>query len=252
MKKAILILLISSLVLLSSCQTQTSVSQAAEPTTAAAQPVEIAAATDPAPQASVNQSLDANQLLFGTLKLQGTDQEVTVEQASTLLPLWTNVQTISARLSPAQNPGGNQDQAQATPVAAEENTDSQNQVNEILDEIRSAMTAEQITAIDAMQINQDNQQTLMEEMGISVEQFQAGDNAQAQSGGPNGGGGRPADGSTPPDGGTPPNGAGNPPAGNGQAVQPGDGANVRGGRNDMLNPQVLSALIDYLTQRSAQ
>jgi hypothetical protein len=37
-----------------------------------------------------------DQLAVGTLKLEGTAQAVTTEQAKTLLPLWQQVQTLLA------------------------------------------------------------------------------------------------------------------------------------------------------------
>ena len=260
-KKSLIPVLVSIMILLSACQGAAAETQVVEAAQPAVQETEVAAPAEPVAQTVDASNLDAQQLLIGTIKLQGTDQEITVEQASALLPLWTNYQTLTANMSPAPNPGGNDDAAQETPVAAEENVDdSQNQVNELLDEIRSAMTAEQISAIEAMQIDQDSLQTLMEELGITVDvQSQTGDGSQPQGGGPGGGGGGPADGSTPPDGGgnppsdggTPPDGGGNAPSGDGQTMDQGDNAG-RGGRGSMLNPELLTAMIEYLTQRSTQ
>lgn len=53
------------------------------------------------------------QLLLGTLSLAG-DLAVTDEQASTLLPLWNELRTISMSMGPGQGTPG-QSQADATP-----------------------------------------------------------------------------------------------------------------------------------------
>ncbi len=70
-----------------------------------------------------------NQLAFGALKLEGTANAVTPEQAATLLPLWQAIVALSGSETTAE--------AELTAV--------QNQVVE-------AMTPEQLQAIAAMQI----------------------------------------------------------------------------------------------------
>jgi hypothetical protein len=80
-----------------------------------------------------------NQLMLGTLLLEGTEHAVTPEQAKTLLPLWQALQ------------GG---------VTIE------TEVNAVLKQIEGAMTQEQLQAIAAMQLTQEDLQAWMEEQGM--------------------------------------------------------------------------------------
>ena len=84
-----------------------------------------------------------NQLAFGTLKLEGTPNAVTTEQAKTLIPLWQAVISLSGD----------------TTTASEELTAVQ-------DQIVSALTAEQLQAIAAMHLTNADLSAFYAEFGI--------------------------------------------------------------------------------------
>lgn len=73
------------------------------------------------------------QLALGTLQLEETDQAVTVEQAEALLPLWQVLNTL-----------------ETSGTAAEAEVDA------VVKQIQNTMTGEQIAAIAAMQLTEDN------------------------------------------------------------------------------------------------
>ena len=255
MKKIIQVVLvctICSLLLLTACQGST----ASVETTSNSQTVVDATQESAVPvvtqslEVSVN-TLDAFQLLFGILKLQGSQQAISVEQATALLPLWTNYQTLTGSMNPGGNPGGDNSQTDVTPSAPQIDSETQTQIDEILKQINSILTQDQVAAIQLMALSSDSSDTLMQELGITVQSpAQNADGTQPQGGGP--GGGTPPDGSTPPDGGTPPDGStppdngGTPPemSGTPQAPQTGNGSMPSD--NSRLNPAAISALIDYL------
>ena len=83
----------------------------------------------------------SSQLALGTMELEGTGDAVTPEQASTLLPLWQALQ------------GG-------VTVEAE--------VNAVLAQIERTMTEEQLSAIAAMQLTQEDTAAWAEETGIAI------------------------------------------------------------------------------------
>ncbi len=109
----------------------------------------------------------SSQLVLGTLKLEETANAVTPEQASALLPLWQALR------------GG---------VTAQAEMDA------VLKQIEGTMTQEQLAAIAAMQLTQEDLQSWMQEQGLgrgfsgvgdmSEEEREAGRaTRQAQSGG---------------------------------------------------------------------
>jgi hypothetical protein len=105
----------------------------------------------------------AGQLAAGTLKLEGSQVAVDAEQAAQLLPLW---QGLSSLLSSA--------------------TSSDLEVQGVVAQIESAMTAEQVAAIAAMQITQADVTTLVQnaggaQSGATSDQVQA--TRRASSGG---------------------------------------------------------------------
>lgn len=201
-----------------------------------------------APALSLNEKLAA-----GTLKLEGTDLAVTVDQAKTLLPLWKAVKSLSAS-----------------------DTASQLEIDALYQQIQDALTDEQLAAIEKLDLSGQNMQSLMTDLGIEMPQGAAGnglsDSERAtriaelrasgnipQGGGPGGeapGGGMQPGGAMPPGGGdmggdmgggnfVPPDGAG----GNLQTTpQPGQ-AN---GRNAMRFGAIfIDPLIKLLETRAA-
>lgn len=85
-----------------------------------------------------------NQLAYGTLKLEGSAQAVTVEQAAKLLPLWQALQALDA----------------ATTDAAEETAAAQAQ-------IQSALTPAQVSAIAGMRLTNAALQAYYAEIGVA-------------------------------------------------------------------------------------
>lgn len=123
----------------------------------------------------------SSQLALGTMKLEGTANAVTPEQAAALLPLWQALQ------------GG---------------VTAQIEVNAVLAQIERTMRPEQLEAIAAMQLTTDDLAAWAEENGVSM----------PFAGGPPGGQGMPggdweAVRATVEAGGGPPAGFGTPPAG---------------------------------------
>ena len=85
-------------------------------------------------------ALDASsQLALGTIQLEGTENSVTSEQATSLLPLWQALQR-----------GG---------------VTAQAEVDAVLKQIEGTMTSEQLAAIAAMQLTQEDLRAWMQEQG---------------------------------------------------------------------------------------
>ena len=172
------------------------------------------------------------QLLLGIMKLEGTEQAITAEQASILIPLWTNFKTLSQSMMPAQR-GAEQGQPNATPQAI--NTEGQTQLAELTKQIQASMTPEQINAIASMQITQETSQTIMQEIGLSINSPQQGN------------GGQPPQGDMPQ--GTPPAGGpgGQIPSGD-QMGTPPDGMQRGMG---FISQELIDVLIQLLEQRAS-
>lgn len=83
----------------------------------------------------------SNQLALGTIQLEGTEDAVTPEQAATLLPLWQALQ------------GG---------------VTAQAEVNAVLKQVEGTMTPEQLEAVAAMQLTQEDMQAWMQEQGLGM------------------------------------------------------------------------------------
>jgi hypothetical protein len=191
-------------------------------------------------------ALDASsQLILGTINLEGTENAVTPEQAKALLPLWQALR------------GG---------------VTAQAEMSALMKQIERTMTAEQLAAIAAMQLTQEDMQAWMQEQGLGMgggpgqppgggqdlsEEERATRQAEFAAGGGFGGGGeippematrqaefasmseeeREAMRATMEAGGGMPGGAGGRPGGAG------------GGRQSMM---LLNPLIELLTQRAAE
>ena len=130
----------------------------------------------------------ATQLLVGTFKLEGTNLAVTPAEASQLLPLWQTLKELS-----------------------NSNTAADEEINAVVDQIKSSMTAQQMARITAMKLTQQDAMSLMSQAGVSpngasatttpmaMNGFPSGANSQGGGGGAGGAGGPPAGG--PPGGG---------------------------------------------------
>jgi hypothetical protein len=93
-------------------------------------------------------------LAIGTLELEDTELAVTAEQAKTLLPLWKAVRSMSSS-----------------------DTATQAEIQAIYDQIQEAMTAEQIAAIEAVNMTPEEMTALMTKLGIEPGQFGGGNMA---------------------------------------------------------------------------
>jgi len=120
------------------------------------------------------------QLLVGTIKLETTDLAVSSEQASQLLPLWETLQSL-----------------EASGTAATE------EVQAVVDQIKSTMSAQQISGITAMKLTQQDLTTAVTEnrasstssstVSTSSSQVQPVNAAGAPGGGGPGSGNPPTD-----------------------------------------------------------
>ena len=114
---------------------------------------------------SYSDALDVrSQLMLGTMQLEGTGNAVTAKQAKALLPLWQALQ------------GG---------------VTAQDEVDAVLKQIEGTMTSEQVAAIAAMQLTQDDLQGWMQSHGL---EFGAGQGSSDEPGQASPGGGQPGDG----------------------------------------------------------
>ena len=118
-------------------------------------------------------------IIIGTLKLDGTEQAVTPEQAAELLPLWQVYKDLSSS-----------------------DTAAQVEVDALAEQIEDTMTDEQMQAINAMGLTPQDMMTVMQELGLDMGRGQrpsgSGDTTQDGGGGfmpPDmGGGGAPGGG----------------------------------------------------------
>lgn len=186
---------------------QTPAAPAAQPQEQALQPAALTSAlnTDYTDAVSVPE-----QLLTGTFLLADTNLSLTGEQTAHLIELWTALKE------------------------ATQNSVAQEQVDALVRQIESALTAEQVKAIADLKITRDSMMAILQDQGVTMGGPQG-------NGGPNGpGGGTPPDG-TPQaggpggNGGTPPEMNGTPQAGNPPA-----------GRGNFIQPELIDALIQFL------
>jgi hypothetical protein len=124
--------------------TLTACSPAATPAPASRQDTYVSASLDTTYEGALSAR---NQLTLGTLELDGTANAVTSEQARTLLPLW-----------------------QALRGTTRSGASAQAEVNALLAQIESAMTADQLAAIRAMQLTQTDLQEWAAANGITLGQ----------------------------------------------------------------------------------
>jgi hypothetical protein len=187
----------------------------------------------------------AAELLVGTFKLEGTGQSVTSDQAKQLLPLWEMLQSLSTS-----------------------STSATEEIQAVVDQIKSTMTSDQMTTITAMKLTQQDMMSLMSQnmasasgtadsTPMALNGMPSG--GSAPSGGMPSGGGGPSGGGAPPSGGMPSGGAA--PSGDfpssgasgttgGQTGMSTTPQAVRSnGMADQIPSPLLNALIELLKQR---
>ncbi len=131
-----------------------------------------------------------NVLLLGTLKLEGTDQAMTTDEAAKLLPLWQAYRSLST-----------------SQTAAEVEVDA------LLNQIESTMTTEQVQMIKDMNLASSDMMELMQSMGGEMGPQKTPDPRSTPGAGYNSGN---LQFINPPDG-----SAGSPPSGGGEVIGPG-------------------------------
>ena len=119
------------------------------------------------------------QLAVGTLKLNGTDQDITVDQAKDLVVYWQVYKELS-----------------------QSETAAQAEADALVTQIRDTMSDEQVQAITEMNITQ--QDVIASMQGVTVASGSSSNSTVNVPSGSASGGGMPAGG--PPDGGAPPDG----------------------------------------------
>ncbi len=191
---------------------------------------------------SVNQNGSSNgslpaatQLALGTLKLEGTDNAVTAEQAAELLPLWQTMQVLYSS-----------------------DTAANQEIEALSTQIRETMTAKQMQAITAMNLNRQDMFSIMQAQGVEVGNGQQNNNSQ-QSGNSSSNrgfapGGFVPGGGGPPDGGSFPGGAGFGSSGQSQnrsanQIATAQASRQAGGGNQIPSP-LINALIEFLKQKA--
>lgn len=229
----LLTVLLSSLILAacSAAQATDAQSNAAANPTADSAPAAIGT---PAPGGDRDRNLPlAMQLALGTFKLEDTDHPVSAEQAKDLLPLWKALRSLG-----------------------DSETTAAQELEAVINQIQGAMTPEQMTDIQAMQLSFQDMQSLSQELGLQFgmgggfgemsPEMQATIEAARQSGqAPGGGGFQGGPGGFP--GGGPPDMGGVGPEVRQTAMASGGGR-----RNSGLNlpPGLLDALIKLLEEKA--
>ncbi|MFZ5879304.1 MAG: hypothetical protein ACOY0R_08030 [Chloroflexota bacterium] len=182
-----------------------------------------------ATQAAPTQSeLDTeSKLILGTLKLDGTEQAVTAEQARELVIYWQVYQEIS-----------------------QSDTAAQEEVDGLLKQIEGAMSAEQMQAIEALGLTQRDVMTVMQEKSLMANMPVRSTTTDSTSTNTTTGGGF-----APPDGGGPMMGAGGPPdmgggfgGGNSSSNSSSSDSSSSDAQTTRTNPTLLliDTLIEYL------
>lgn len=173
----------------------------------------------------------ASKLVVGTLKLKDTEQAVTSEQAKDLLVMWQVYQDLS-----------NSDTA------------AQAEIDGLVEQIRGTLTTDQMNAIQAMNLTQQDVFATMQEQGGDFMQVRqsSGSSSSTQSGGgmPGGAGGHPGGGDiaggAPPDGGM--GGIGGTGASTGTDGTQASGTRPGTGGSMGVPAPLVNALIQYLEQ----
>ncbi len=171
----------------------------------------------------------ATQLALGTLNLAGTEQEVTAEQAKELVILWKVYEEVS-----------------------QSDTAAQEEVDALIDQIQATMTTEQMQAITAMNLTQQDVFAAMQSADVTSSTSLSTNTVSMPSGGGDMAGGAPPNG-----GGTPPDGGGMPADFGGEAPASGTGQSSEtvagsglGGSADVPSA-IVEALIQSLEQKTA-
>jgi hypothetical protein len=139
--KLLPLLLILLMIVLSACSGENATA-AVDSTDAATEEGTDSAETTPGTGQSGEMD-DSNQLILGTLMLDGTDNAVTQDQAEEMLPLWQLYQAMST-----------------------EDTTASEELEAILNQIEGLFTAEQLAAMEELDYSDPTQ--MMEQLGLEL------------------------------------------------------------------------------------
>jgi hypothetical protein len=117
-------------------------------TQSAGSPTDVVADETPSPQRGALGLQDNVQIMVGTFLLEGTEDEVTAEQAAELTVLWKAFRTLSS----------------SDNVAIEE-------LEALINQIQDTMNQSQLERIEGMEIVQEDMFTLAQDLGIVAEDF---------------------------------------------------------------------------------
>jgi hypothetical protein len=162
----------------------------------------------------------ATQLAVGTLKLAGTDQAVTADQAKDLVVYWETYKQLT-----------------------QSDTAAQAEFDGLIAQIEEALTADQMQAITDMNITQ--QDVFASTQGVTVAPSSSSSSTVGAPAGSAGGGGMPV-------GGPPANGGGAPPDGGMPADMSGAVSSTDQTQNTQTVSSVPSALIETVIQSLQQ
>jgi hypothetical protein len=181
------------------------------------------------PVSSNNSDLSIEtQLAVGTLKLDGTDQDVSVEQAEELVVYWQVYKELS-----------------------QSETSAQAEIDGLIAQIQETMTDDQMQAITDMQISQQDVFTSMQ--GVTVTSSSSSDSTVSIPSGSSSGGGMTAGGPPADGGGAPP--AGEMPADMGGAA-PASGTDqtqsAQTGSGSAVSTEIPTALVEAVIQSLQQ
>ncbi len=103
---------------------------------------------DPGTTGRNREGIGPNQLLFGTIWLESTDQSITPEQAADLLPLWKAYRSL-----------------------VNSDTAAQAELDAVISQIEGILNAEQILIIEAEEITPEDFSALAESLGFDLPSF---------------------------------------------------------------------------------
>jgi len=161
----------------------------------------------------------STQLLIGTLKLEGTDLAVDAQQASELLPLW-----------------------QAYNELMTSDTAAQAEIDAVVTQIQETINPQQLQAITDMKLTQQDEFSLMQELGLVTNRPNASGTPQASFGQ-----GNPGEGFVPGAGGVPDGGQGFDPQ---QMATAQASRGQSSGTSERIPTPLLNALIALLQKRA--
>ena len=169
------------------------------------------------------------QLLVGTIKLESTSLAVTSAQADELLPLWETLQSL-----------------------ASSSTAATQEVDAVVSQIESSMSAEQISSITAMKLSQQDLLAATADAGATTTTSSSVNTSGTNAAQPQGGAGATGAGAPPADmgGGMPASGAVSS-TGQGQTGTTQTVSSQTTGSTNQVSPALLNALVELLKKKIA-